>query len=79
MLEINPDNWVYDPSNVYPGIDPRRLARIGRTIIRGEYVRAVYGVEVAARFEQAKRLGGTTQTTRATESGVEHVPGAGEV
>jgi hypothetical protein len=42
------------PGEVYPGIEPTRLARIGRTIISCEYVRAVYGEAVATRYAEAR-------------------------
>jgi hypothetical protein len=48
------------PGEIYPGIDPSRLARIGRTIITTEYVRAVYGEDVAERYDRARRELGST-------------------
>jgi len=56
MLDKHPEiETVLVPGEIYPGIEPNRLARIGRTIITTEYVRAVYGEDVAERYDRARQ------------------------
>jgi len=43
------------PGEVYPGIEPTRLARIGRAVINAEYVEALYGQDVANRYIRVRQ------------------------
>lgn len=44
------EHAFYAPEEVYPGLDPSRLARIGRTPVSAEYVASLYGEEVAESY-----------------------------
>jgi hypothetical protein len=41
--------------DVYPGIDPARLAPIGRTLMTTAYVSGVYGAAVGEKYDRLRR------------------------
>ena len=56
------------PGEIYPGIEPSRLARISRTIIKSEYVRAVYGEEIAERYDRVRKELANSQAPESDEA-----------